>query len=133
MGLRIVCCKSQPLVGEDNDGSSLHHSTVLGFDCFYDNDHPFMHLNAEWNYFFLSCSKSVDPAHLRELLPNPTKQAASSPSGGGPPDGKTDLPHTPPLLVLPTLILPRVVPQLREMARRLVAAGYHQQCLKIYR
>ncbi|KAH8941439.1 hypothetical protein BDL97_14G039300 [Sphagnum fallax] len=90
-------------------------------------------LAEEFKALLAQHSKSVDPAHLRELLPNPTKQAASSPSGGGPPDGKTDLPHTPPLLVLPTLILPRVVPQLREMARRLVAAGYHQQCLKIYR
>ncbi len=60
MGLRIVCCKSQLLVGEDNDWSSLHHSTVLGFDCFYDKDHQFMHLNAEWNFFlsfFLAASQ----------------------------------------------------------------------------
>lgn len=35
--------------------------------------------------------------------------------------------------VLPILISPKVVPQLAEMAQRLVSAGLHQQCLKIYR
>lgn len=34
---------------------------------------------------------------------------------------------------LPVLISPRIVPQLAEMAQRLVAAGLHQQCLRIYR
>ena len=36
-------------------------------------------------------------------------------------------------LELPVLIAPKVVIQLREMTERLVAAGYHARCLKVYR
>jgi len=50
-GFKDSMLQEPALVGEDNDGSSLHHSTVLGFDCFYDKHHQFMHLNAEWNLF----------------------------------------------------------------------------------
>ncbi len=91
-----------------------------------------MHLKGEEIFFFFYCSKPVEPAHLTDVLPNPTKQAASSPHGGGSADGKIDSPQVVPL-VLPVLLVPRIVPQLREMAQRLVAAGYHQHCLKIYR
>jgi len=36
-------------------------------------------------------------------------------------------------LELPILVSPLVILQLREMAQRIVAGGYHAQCLKIYR
>ncbi|CAK9211740.1 unnamed protein product [Sphagnum troendelagicum] len=89
-------------------------------------------LTEEFKALLVQHSKPVEPAHLTDMLPNPTKQAASSPHGGGSADGKIDSPQVVPL-VLPVLLVPRIVPQLREMAQRLVAAGYHQHCLKIYR
>lgn len=88
----------------------------------------------------LSCSKPVDPARLIEALPTPGKNPDTplTVAAAGSEEVKllTNAPHNdkdsnPP--VIPILIPPRILPQLKEMAQRLVAAGHHQQCLKIYR
>lgn len=85
------------------------------------------------------CSKPADPARLMETLPIPGKHVPETPPNGGGEEVKlllTNTPHNDKALnppVLPVLISPKVVPQLHEMAQRLVAAGHHQQCLKNYR
>lgn len=90
--------------------------------------------------FSALCSKPADPEKLMKTLPIPGKPApeAVSQNGGGE-EVKlllTNTPYNDKALnppVLPVLISPKVVPQLAEMAQRLVAAGLHQQCLKTYR
>lgn len=64
------------------------------------------------------------------MIPNSGKHNGN-PAVEGRTDGSNGNAKVP--LELPILVSPRVVPQLREMAQRLVAAGYHAQCLKIYR
>lgn len=89
--------------------------------------------------FCALCSKPADPARLMETLPIPGKHVPEAPQNGGDEEVKlllTNTPHNDKALnppVLPVLISPKVVPQLAEMAQRLVAAGLHQQCLKTYR
>jgi len=84
-------------------------------------------------------SKPADPVGLKETLPSPEKHVPEIPQNGAVGDVKlllTNTPHNDKALnppVLPVLISPRIVPQLAEMAQRLVGAGLHQQCLKIYR
>lgn len=79
---------------------------------------------------FSSFSKPVDSARLQEMIPNSGKHGGN-PVVEGRADGSNGNAKVP--LELPVLVSPRVVPQLREMAQRLVAAGFHAQCLKIYR
>jgi len=79
---------------------------------------------------FSSSSKPVDPAQLQEMIPNSGKHSGN-PAVEGRADASNGNAKVP--LELPVLVSPGVVPQLREMAQRLVAAGYHAQCLKIYR
>lgn len=85
-------------------------------------------------------SKVIDPARLSEALPasmRPSMNGPTSPGAVGG-DGKVRTPQSPGLdpnkpLQLPTLIAPRFIPQLQEMAQRMIGAGHHQQCLKVYR
>lgn len=77
-----------------------------------------------------SSSKPVDPARLQEMIPASQKHNGNS-AVEGRTDGANGNAKVP--FELPLLVSPRVVPQLREMAQRLVSAGYHAQCLKIYR
>lgn len=79
---------------------------------------------------FSSSSKPVDSARLQEMIPNSGKHGGN-PAVEGRNDSSNGNAKVP--LELPVLVSPRVVPQLREMAQRLVAAGYHAQCLQIYR
>ena len=84
------------------------------------------------------CSKPADPVRLMETLPIPGKHVPETPQNGGE-EVKlllTNTPYNDKALnppVLPVLIAPKFIPQLAEMTQRLVSAGLHQQCLKIYR
>lgn len=84
----------------------------------------------EFKALLIQQSKPVDSARLQEMIPNSGKHNGN-PAVEGRTDGSNGNAKVP--LELPILVSPRVVPQLREMAQRLVAAGYHAQCLKIYR
>ncbi|CAK9270883.1 unnamed protein product [Sphagnum jensenii] len=97
-------------------------------------------LEEEFRVLLTQHSKPVDPARLIEALPTPGKNPDTplTVAAAGSEEVKllTNAPHNdkdsnPP--VIPILIPPRILPQLKEMAQRLVAAGHHQQCLKIYR
>ena len=92
--------------------------------------------------FVLDISKPVEPDRLFDGLPNSLRPSSGSP--GNLADSSTKAPshhhselhnsnsetavYTP-----PTLIPPRVLPLLRDLAQQMVQAGHQQQLLKIYR
>lgn len=90
----------------------------------------------------IGCSKSADPAQLTLSLPS-TARHPQSPGAGtssASADGKKAPSQAdsgkPPQKEPPSLPLPipaKVIPQLHEMAQRLIAAGHHQQCIRAYR
>lgn len=78
-------------------------------------------------------SKPVEPDRLFECLPTSLRPTAESP--GHPPnqshsehEAAMDSVYTP-----PTLIPPRVLPLLHDLAQQMVQAGHQQQLLVIYR
>lgn len=83
----------------------------------------------EFKTLLIQNSKPADSAQLQEMIPNSGK-LTGNPAVEGRPDGSIGNVK---VLQLPVLIAPKTVPQLRDMAQRLVAAGYHAQCIKIYR
>lgn len=107
-------------------------------------------LEEQFKELLTTNSKPQEPARLLECLPNTVRPSTASPGGQGggvipgdelsgkpipasPVDGKSvkgPESITPPL---PTLIPPRIIPQLHELAERMINAGHHQQCSKIYR
>ena len=82
-------------------------------------------------------SKPQEPARLIECLPNSVRSTASSGNQGedmseklvSPANGK----DSKGLDAIGSLITPSIIPQLHELAQRMVAAGHHQECCKIYR
>jgi exocyst complex protein 7 len=97
-------------------------------------------LEEEFRVLLTNNSKPADPDRLMKTLPIPGKPAPpEAVQNGGGEEVKlllTNTPYNDKALnppVLPVLMSPKVVPQLAEMAQRLVAAGLHQQCLKTYR
>ncbi|KAG0570253.1 hypothetical protein M758_6G142600 [Ceratodon purpureus] len=95
-------------------------------------------LEEEFRVLLKNNSKPADPVRLMETLPIPGKHVPETPQNGGE-EVKlllTNTPYNDKALnppVLPVLIAPKFIPQLAEMTQRLVSAGLHQQCLKIYR
>ncbi|KAJ7556873.1 hypothetical protein O6H91_05G102600 [Diphasiastrum complanatum] len=107
-------------------------------------------LEEEFRQLLIQTSKQVEPARLLEALPNSTKPSGGSQpemgdlaSSNNSPADMTNLKSSHPgsnmegerklALTLPVLIAPRMIPQLKEMAQRIVGAGHHQQCVKIYK
>ncbi|KAL2643338.1 hypothetical protein R1flu_010925 [Riccia fluitans] len=97
-------------------------------------------LEEEFKAVLTHQSKPVDPARLNEALPAALKPPmASSPVAADgkkttPPQSPGSQPSKPNVpLQLPDLIAPRIIPQLHEMAKRMIGAGFHQECLKAYR
>ncbi|KAM7463780.1 hypothetical protein LguiA_031901 [Lonicera macranthoides] len=91
-------------------------------------------LEEEFKQLLSSYSKPVEPDRLFECLPNSLRPSAGSP--GHPPASHShaehqlsaDATYTP-----PTLIPPRVLPLLHDLAQQMVQAGHQQQLLIIYR
>ncbi|KAG0626725.1 hypothetical protein M758_2G146700 [Ceratodon purpureus] len=97
-------------------------------------------LEEEFKVLLTNNSKPADPGPLMETLPSSEKHMPeATPHNGEGEEVKlllTNAPHNDKALnppVLPVLLSPRIISQLAEMAQRLVSAGFHQQCLKIYR
>ncbi|KAL3698862.1 hypothetical protein R1sor_012938 [Riccia sorocarpa] len=97
-------------------------------------------LEEEFKALLMHHSKPVDPARLNESLPAALRPATQA-SLAAADVQKTTTPQSPALeptkanlpLQLPILIAPRIIPQLHEMAKRMIGAAFHQQCLKAYR
>lgn len=91
---------------------------------------------------FENLSKPVEPDRLFEGLPNSLRPSSESPGHLGDSTGKNssnihseqhkinleNAVYTP-----PTLVPPRVLPLLHDLAQQMVQAGHQQQLLKIYR
>ncbi|CAM6096008.1 unnamed protein product [Calypogeia fissa] len=97
-------------------------------------------LEDEFKALLTHHSKVIDPARLSEALPAALRPSVSNgATSPGAVDGKDRSPPESPggeptkPLQLPTLIPPRVVPDLQKMAQRMIGAGHHQQCLRVYR
>ncbi|KAM0947429.1 putative exocyst complex component Exo70, cullin repeat-like-containing domain superfamily [Dioscorea sansibarensis] len=97
-------------------------------------------LEEEFKELLNTYSKAVEPQQLFNCLPNSLRPSSGSPGHQGE-DGKSqsatsdhqaksveNAVYTP-----PTLIPPRILPLLHNLAKQLVQAGRQQQALKIYR
>lgn len=79
----------------------------------------------------------MEPDRLFDCLPNSLRPSGESDGGKNPPaanqsDTQTKILETP-VYKPPTLIPPRVLPLLHDLAQQMVQAGKQQQCLRIYR
>lgn len=75
----------------------------------------------------------MEPDRLFECLPSNLRPSTDGESGGG----KTHDPHQKSLenaiFTVPTVIPPRVLPLLHDLAQQMVQAGHQQQLFKTYR
>jgi len=84
-------------------------------------------------------SKPVEPDRLFECLPNSLRPSSSgSPRKHGDDNSKSPTEHQGKSLenavyTLPTLIPPRVIPLLHDLAQQMAQAGHQQQLFRIYR
>uniref|UniRef100_A0A5B6ZVV6 Exocyst subunit Exo70 family protein n=1 Tax=Davidia involucrata TaxID=16924 RepID=A0A5B6ZVV6_DAVIN len=100
-------------------------------------------LEEEFKQILSSYSKPVEPDRLFECLPNALRPSSGSPGNQGDSSGKNpssnshsghqnnsleNAVYTP-----PTLIPPRILPLLHDLAQQMVQAGHQQQLKKIYR
>ncbi|KAL2227585.1 UNVERIFIED_CONTAM: Exocyst complex component EXO70A1 [Sesamum indicum] len=96
-------------------------------------------LEEEFKQLLSSYSKAVEPERLFECLPNSMR-----PSSGSPGDSSSKLPSSNShsdqnnsaensVYTTPTLIPPRILPLLHDLAQQMVQAGNQQQLQKIYR
>ncbi|RWR82284.1 exocyst complex component EXO70A1-like protein [Cinnamomum micranthum f. kanehirae] len=100
-------------------------------------------LEDEFKQLLLAYSKPVEPDRLFECLPNNMRPSTGSPghqgdSGGKNPSSTSNSEHQGRSLENaeykpPTLIPPRIMPLLHNLAQQMIQAGHQQQCLKIYR
>ncbi|PHU17054.1 Exocyst complex component EXO70A1 [Capsicum chinense] len=96
-------------------------------------------LEEEFKQLLLSYSKPVEPDRLFECLPN-SMRPSSSP-GHQDSSGKSHLSNSNAeqnsaenaVYTPPTLIPPRILPLLHDLAQQMVQAGHQQQFVKIYR
>ncbi|XP_020272304.1 exocyst complex component EXO70A1-like isoform X2 [Asparagus officinalis] len=93
-------------------------------------------LEEEFKQLLSSYSKPVEPDHLFDCLPNslrpsPENEGGKSPSNTNQSDDQIKSLETA-VYKPPTLIPPRVLPLLHDLAEQMVQAGKQQQCLNIY-
>jgi hypothetical protein len=77
-------------------------------------------------------SKPVEPDRLFDCLPNSLRPAAQQNAGGGGKNHPEKQSIETVTFTLPTLIPPRVIPLLHELAEQMVQAGHQQQLFRIY-
>lgn len=99
-----------------------------------------MRLEEEFEGILTANSKPQEYAKLLDCLPNSLRSTPSGSQGAGdeaagkgvssrPANGKTSKgPES-----LGSLIPLKIIPHLHELAQRMITAGHHQQCCKIYR
>ncbi|XP_010246859.1 PREDICTED: exocyst complex component EXO70A1-like isoform X2 [Nelumbo nucifera] len=98
-------------------------------------------LEEEFKHLLTSYSKPVEPDRLFEGLPNSMRPSSGSPGHQG--DGMNPSSNNHPeqqnkgvenaVYTPPTLIPPRILPLLHDLAQQLVQAGHRQQLIKTYR
>ncbi|BAB10531.1 unnamed protein product [Arabidopsis thaliana] len=90
-------------------------------------------LEDEFRQILQNYSKPMEPDRLFECLPSNLRPSSEGEGGGG----KTHDPHHKSLenaiFTVPTVIPPRVLPLLHDLAQQMVQAGHQQQLFKSYR
>lgn len=89
-----------------------------------------------FNKLTFNFSKPVEPDRLFDCLPNSLRPSASgqqSDVGGRNHSGSQKQSTETGTYTLPTLIPPRVLPLLHDLAQQMVQAGHQQQLFRIYR
>ncbi|XP_058209821.1 exocyst complex component EXO70A1 isoform X2 [Rhododendron vialii] len=93
-------------------------------------------LEEEFRQLLTSYSKPVEPDRLFDCLPNCLRPSSGSP-GQGDANGKklssTNHKLEAAIFTVPTLIPPRILPLLHDLAQQMVHAGHQQQLFTIYR
>ncbi|KAG5553239.1 hypothetical protein RHGRI_011186 [Rhododendron griersonianum] len=93
-------------------------------------------LEEEFRQLLTSYSKPVEPDRLFDCLPNCLRPSSGSP-GQGDANGKklssTNHKLEAVVFTVPTLIPPRILPLLHDLAQQMVHAGHQQQLFTIYR
>ncbi|KAK9290434.1 hypothetical protein L1049_008604 [Liquidambar formosana] len=100
-------------------------------------------LEDEFRQLLTSYSKPVEPDRLFDCLPNSLRPSSGSPGKQGDASGKnpSSTDHSghhnkgleTAIYTTPTLIPPRVLPLLHDLAQQMVQAGHQQQLLRTYR
>ncbi|OAY84677.1 Exocyst complex component EXO70A1 [Ananas comosus] len=93
-------------------------------------------LEEEFRQLVISYSKPIEPDRLFDCLPTSLRPSLEQDSKN--PQTTNHAEHSGKSLETaiyktPTLIPPRIVPLLHDLAQQLVQAGYQQQCFRIYR
>lgn len=96
-------------------------------------------LEDEFNQLLALYSKPIEPDRLFDCLPNSLRPSSGSPGELGEGGGKmhhehhhnSDLENA--VYTTPTLIPPRILPLLHDLAQQMVEAGHQQQLSRIYR
>ncbi|KAI4348891.1 hypothetical protein L6164_009557 [Bauhinia variegata] len=91
-------------------------------------------LEDEFRHLLTNYSKPVEPDRLFDCLPNSLRPSAAGQQGegGGKTEGQKQSLETA-IFKAPTLIPPRVLPLLHDLANQMVEAGHQQQLFRIYR
>ncbi|KDP36125.1 hypothetical protein JCGZ_08769 [Jatropha curcas] len=93
-------------------------------------------LEEEFRQLLNNYSKPVEPDHLFDCLPNSLRPSSGSPRHQGAANAKStenNKSSEAPIYTVPTLIPPRVLPLLHDLAQQMVQAGHQQQLFRIYR
>ncbi|WJX17865.1 hypothetical protein P8452_07728 [Trifolium repens] len=90
-------------------------------------------LEDEFKHLLTNYSKPVEPDRLFDCLPNSLRpSAAGQQNGGGGKSHSEKQSGDTVTFTLPTLIPPRVLPLLHELAIQMVQAGHQQQLFRVY-
>lgn len=82
----------------------------------------------------LCFSKPVEPDRLFDCLPDSLRPSADQSKGDGNGKSEQQQRRLQPVIYTPlTLIPPRVLPLLHDLAQQMALAGHQQQLFKIYR
>ncbi|QCD92553.1 exocyst complex component 7 [Vigna unguiculata] len=90
-------------------------------------------LEEEFKHLLTNYSKPVEPDRLFECLPNSLRPSNSGKGEGGGKNHSGKQSSEAVTFALPTLIPPRVIPLLHDLAQQMVQAGHQQQLFRIYR
>ncbi|XVF55845.1 hypothetical protein PTKIN_Ptkin06aG0069500 [Pterospermum kingtungense] len=114
---------------KSNDGILNHANTLLS--------KAISKLEDEFRSLLTNYSKPVEPDCLFDGLPNSLRPSTASPAKQGDPGSKNHSENQKSLekavYTPPTLIPPRVLPLLHDLAQQMVQAGHQQQLFRIYR
>ncbi|XP_028784946.1 exocyst complex component EXO70A1 [Neltuma alba] len=91
-------------------------------------------LEDEFRNLLTNYSKPVEPDRLFDCLPNSLRPTGQQGEGGGKGHSESQKKTLEkPVFTLPTLIPPRVLPLLHDLALQMVQAGHQQQLFRVYR